>query len=136
MDSRPRFFNTETGASYPISTFEDLRETLTLMERGASNIRPYIAEWFNKVFKPAFDTLAEEPNSKVVEKGGKEVTITEDCRGLTTNDMAEKTKQVMKIPKPSADELLKESYRLQNQGIIDKGTESGTKTIIYGFRHN
>jgi hypothetical protein len=31
MDSRPRIIDTETGKFYPISTFEDLKETLELM---------------------------------------------------------------------------------------------------------
>jgi len=121
MDNRPRFDNIETAAFYPISTFEDLRETLTLMERGGSNVRPYIAEWYNKVFIPAFEESPEEPNSKGVEKGGKETTLQEDRKGLTSNELAEKTKEVLKIPKPSADEMLKKYlYPLLNQGIIDK----------------
>jgi hypothetical protein len=121
IDNRPRFVNIQTGAVYPISTFEDLKEALVLMERGGSNIRPYIADWYNKVFKPAFDALPEEPNSKVVEKDGKETAIVEERRGITSNDLAEKTKQVLKIPKPSSDDMLKKYlYPLLNQGIIDK----------------
>jgi hypothetical protein len=107
MDSRPRFVNIQTGAFYPIPTFEDLKETLELMERGASNVRPYIAEWYNKVFKSAYKELPEEPNSKVVEKGGKETTVKEERIGLTSNDLAEKTKEVFKTSKPSTDEILK-----------------------------
>ncbi|HJR84087.1 MAG TPA: hypothetical protein VJ772_01835 [Nitrososphaeraceae archaeon] len=117
MDARPRFVNIETGAIYPISTFEDLKETLELMERGGSNIRPYIAEWYNKVFKPAYNELPEEPNTKVVD----DKIRTEDRKGLTSNELAQKTKEVMKIPKPSADQILKKYiYPLLNQGIIDK----------------
>ena len=48
MDSRPRLVNLETNAFYPISLFEDLKETLVLMERCGSNVRPYIADWYNK----------------------------------------------------------------------------------------
>ena len=36
MDERPRIVNTETGAFYPISTFEDVKETWELMERGGA----------------------------------------------------------------------------------------------------
>ena len=121
MDNRPRFVHKETGAFYPISTFEDLKEALELMERGASNVRPYISEWYNKVFKPAYQDLPAEPNSKVIEIGGKEITKTEERRGLTSNDLAEKTKEILKITKPSADEMLKKYlYPLLNQGIIDR----------------
>jgi hypothetical protein len=54
MDNRPRIVDTETGQFWPIATFEDLKETLLLMERAASGVRPYIANWFNDVFIPAF----------------------------------------------------------------------------------
>jgi len=121
MDIRPKFVNVNTGAFYPISTFEDLKETLQLMERGASNIRPYVAEWYNKVFKPVYYTLPEEPDSKVVGKGEKEITITEERVGLTSNELAQYTKQILKSPKPSTDEMLKKYlYPLLNQGVIDK----------------
>jgi hypothetical protein len=39
MDCRPRVVNTETGQFWPIATFEDLKETLLLMERAASGVR-------------------------------------------------------------------------------------------------
>jgi hypothetical protein len=122
IDSRPRFVNIQTGAFYPISTFADLKETLQLMETGASNVRPYIAQWYIKIFKPAYDELPQEPDSKVVvDKSGKEITINEDRRGMTSSDLAEKTKQDLRIPKPNADEMLKKYlYPLLNQGIIDK----------------
>ena len=54
MDDRPRIVNTETGAFYPISTFEDLKETWGLMERGGSNVRAYLAECYNRVILPVF----------------------------------------------------------------------------------
>jgi hypothetical protein len=53
--------------------------------------------------------------------GSMENTITEDRKGLTSNDLAEKTKQILKTSKPSADQILKKYlYPLINQGIIDK----------------
>jgi hypothetical protein len=42
IDCRPRLVHKETGALYPISTFEDLNETMALMERGGSKVRPYL----------------------------------------------------------------------------------------------
>jgi len=121
MDSRPRFVDAQTGAFYPISTFDDLKEVLEVMERGASNIRTYIAEWYNMVFKPAYDELPQEPDSRIIEKAGKEMTVTEERRGITTNALIEKTSQVLKIPKPSSDQILKKYlYPLLNHGIIDK----------------
>lgn len=121
MDSRPRYVNIKTGAFYPISTFQDLKETLHLMERGASSIRQYIAEWYNQVFAPSYQQLSE-PNAKVVYKDGHETVVAQEVHlGLTTNELAEKTKEILKIPKPSSDEILKKYlYPLLNQGIIDK----------------
>jgi hypothetical protein len=62
MDYRPRIVDTKTGQFWPIATFEDLKETLLLMERAASGLRPYIANWFNDVFIPAFKDLDGKPN--------------------------------------------------------------------------
>lgn len=50
MDQRPRLVHKETGAFYPIATYEDLKDTHDLMERAATNIRPYVAEWYDRVF--------------------------------------------------------------------------------------
>jgi hypothetical protein len=50
MDSRTTIVDTETGQFCPISIFEDLKETLLLMEVAASGVRPYIANWYNDVF--------------------------------------------------------------------------------------
>jgi hypothetical protein len=41
MDSRPKIEDTQTGRFYPISTFEDLKETLELMRMASSMVRPY-----------------------------------------------------------------------------------------------
>ena len=50
MDNRPRLVDKETEAFYPISTFEDLKETMILMERGGSRVRPYLQQWYNDFF--------------------------------------------------------------------------------------
>jgi hypothetical protein len=39
MDNRPRIMNTETGQFWPIATFEDLKETLLLMEVAAIAVK-------------------------------------------------------------------------------------------------
>jgi hypothetical protein len=40
MDQRPKLIHKETGAFYPISTFEELKDTLAFMERASTNMRP------------------------------------------------------------------------------------------------
>ena len=61
MDSRPRVVDTQTGKFYPIATFEDLKETLSLMGMASSMLRPYVANWYNIVFIPGFEALPDQP---------------------------------------------------------------------------
>lgn len=127
MDSRPRLIpvsNTEIeeGAEeefYPIATFQDLQETLQLMGMASSTIRPYIADWYNKVFIPAYKSLDGKPNDLRSANG---YTIASEIHvGVCTEQLAEKTKQIMHTNKPSSDDLLKSYlYPLLNLGIIDK----------------
>jgi hypothetical protein len=86
MDNRPRIVNTETGQIWPISTFEDLKETLLLMERAASGLRPYIANWYNDVFLPAFKDLDGKPND--LKDDYDNVIIKERHVGVTTEQLA------------------------------------------------
>ena len=99
MDCRPRLVHKETGVFYPIATFEDLKETLTLMEMAATNIRGYVVDWYNRVFVPAFKTLFKalggEPRIKTSEYDPNMIIAKESYVGLTTNELAEKTKEVM-----------------------------------------
>jgi hypothetical protein len=119
MDSRPKVVDTETGQFWPIAIFEDLKETLLLMERAASGVRPYIVNWFNDVFLPAFKDLDDKPNELKDEDGN--TIIKERYVGVTTEQLAEKTKTVYGGLKPSSGDVLnKYLYPLINQGIVDK----------------
>ena len=132
MDNRPKIVEQETGQFYPIATFEDLKETLQLMERGASDIRPYITKWYNDVFDRAFQDCNGEPNAIVNEDG---IIISKEKHvGVTTEQLAEKTKEVYGGPKPSGrDLLLRYIYPLINQGIIDKVKSelNGKQNILF-----
>ncbi|MGA9154569.1 MAG: hypothetical protein WBZ36_28625 [Candidatus Nitrosopolaris sp.] len=119
MDNRPRVVNTETGQFWPITTFEDLKETLFLMERAASGVRPYLVNWFNDVFIPAFKDLDGHPNEMRTDNSP--LLMKERYVGVTTEQLAEKTKKVYGGLKPSSGDLLnKYLYPLINQGIVDK----------------
>jgi hypothetical protein len=119
MDNRPRIVDTETGQFWPIATLDDLKETLLLMERAASGVRPYIANWFNDVFIPAFKDLDGKPNELKDTDGN--TLIKERYVGVTTEQLAEKTKKVYGGLKPSSGDLLtKYLYPLIHQGIVDK----------------
>lgn len=127
MDSRPRFVNMETGVHWIIPIFKDLKKSLELMKVGGSNVRSYIVEFYNRVFKYTYGLLSGPDyliKTKYNNKGESyEVKITEDREGLTTIVLAEKTNEILGIPKPSTDELYKQYLQpLMNQGIIDKIT--------------
>jgi hypothetical protein len=119
MDNRPRIVDSETGQFWPIATFEDLKETLLLMERAASGIRPYITNWFNNVFIPAFKDLDGTPKEL---RDDNDVLISKERYvGVTTEQLGEKTKVAYGGLKPSSGDLLtKYLYPLINQGIVDK----------------
>jgi hypothetical protein len=139
IDSRPklvvRIINEDEGneeeVPYPIATFEDLKETLQLMGMASSTIRPYIAHWYNNVFIPAFESLGGKPNSIKTEGG---YTLESETHvGVNTQQLAEKTKEILG-KKPGSDELLKSYlYPLLNLGIIDKvrSTINGKANIYF-----
>ena len=119
MDQRPKLVHKETGAFYPIATLEDLKDTLPLIERAASNMRPYLAEWYDEVFLEAFEELDGQPNVYTNELGV--VYEKEYYVGLTTEQLASKTKEVMLTKKPSSDEIrIIYIDPLVNLGLIEK----------------
>jgi hypothetical protein len=118
MDSRPRVLDKETGAFYPIALFEDLKETLVLMERGGSNVRPYLAEWYDLVFRPTYNDQNEIPKSTYNDVG---IKMAETIVGVTTEELADQTAKVMNCAKPSIEDIRKKYLDpLINQGIINK----------------
>jgi hypothetical protein len=125
MDSRCKIIDTQTGKFYPISTVGDLKETLELMGHASSLLRPYIIDWANLVFYPAFKDLPSEPNRTAKESfdsqgNTREVTVMQERTiGLTTRQLADKTEEITGNA-ISAETILKSYlYPLQNAGIID-----------------
>ena len=118
MDDRPRIVNTETGAFYPISTFEDLKETWELMERGGSNVRAYLAECYNKVILPVFKELDGELKERKSEEG--KIIEKETHLGLTTEEIGQAIHEILEIPTPGIRELRETYlYPLANHGLIN-----------------
>jgi hypothetical protein len=137
MDQRPKLVHKETGAFYPISTFEDLKDTLALMERAATNMRPYLADWYDRVFLEAFKGLDGKPNEYVNDIGI--IYERENHVGLTTEQLAMKTKEIMQVRKPSTDEI-RESYLvpLINLGLIEKtpSIRDGRQNIYFPVEYS
>ena len=118
LDSRPRLVDTETGAFFPIAIFEDLKETLVLMERGGSNLRPYLAEWYDIVFTTTYEDQNDTSKSAYNDVG---IKMTETIVGVTTEELADKTAEVMSVSKPSIEDIRKKYLDpLIYQGIVNK----------------
>jgi hypothetical protein len=111
MDCRPMLVNRQTRAFYPISTFEDLKETMLLMERGASKVRPYLQQWYDEVFLRCFERLGDDPNKFENNLG---FMSSESVVGLTTADLNKAT-----LENPDA---IRKRYLdpLINLGLIQK----------------
>lgn len=131
MDSRPRIIDIETGKFYPISTFTDLKETLQLMKMASSVLRPYVSYWYNKVFLPRFKELGGQPNAIYADSG---IPIEKETYvGLTTEQLASATFEVMKIPITTGDIRKQYLYPLSNLGIINivKSSINGNELICF-----
>jgi hypothetical protein len=126
MDSRPKIIDTETGKFYPISTFEDLKETLQLMRMASSMVRPYVAYWYNTIFLPAFKELPEQPTKltkEIIDRDGQkqEIVVMQETEiGLTSKELAQKTYDIVKIPLSAEKVREQYLYPLANMGIINK----------------
>ncbi|HEU4447657.1 MAG TPA: hypothetical protein VFR94_23485 [Nitrososphaeraceae archaeon] len=129
MDCRPRLVHKETGAFYPISTFEDLKETMALMERGGSKVRPYLQQWYNDVFVKCYTKLDDKPKEYKNELG---ITYSvEEVVGLTSEDLAKETDEDPNhIRKKYLEPLI-------NLGLIQKSPNvKDWRTNIYSLPDN
>ena len=121
MDCRPKLVHKATGAFYPISTFEDLKETMLLMERGGSKVRPYIQQWYNDVFVKCFARLEGKPKEHQNEFGN--VYCKEEVVGLTTEDLAnETTEDPNHIRKKYLDPLINLGFVQKTPSVKDGRT--------------
>jgi hypothetical protein len=90
---RPRLTIVKKGdisiQTIPIATFEDLQNTISLMEY-SDGVRPYILEWYYEVLLKAFEEKTE-PDLKVNSKGEE---LKEDRVALTSQDIIKKHFQI------------------------------------------
>ena len=132
MDSRPRILDTVTGKFYPIATFKDLKEALQLMKMASSVLRPYVANWYNKILLPRFRELDGKPNEKRSDDG-LIVVEKETYVGLTTEQLANATFDIMKTPMTTTDIRKQYLYPLSNMGIINivKSSINGNEILSF-----
>ena len=119
IDKRPRLSQEidtyPFSRTIPLAVFEDLRETMFLMEY-ANGVRPYILEWYYSVFLPVYNKKTK-PDTKIDSRG--EVRE-EEIIALTSGDLIERTKEV--YGKTLNTQKLTETYLypLLNENYIDK----------------
>jgi hypothetical protein len=116
---RPRIIIVKKGdikiQTIPIATFEDLQNTISLMEY-SDGVRPYILEWYYDIFLKAFEEK-EKPDSKINSKGEE---LREDRIALSSQDIVKKHKEIHNETLTSKQLLESCLYPLLNQGYIDK----------------
>lgn len=98
----------------PMATYSDLQESISLMNNNVGGIRPYVLDWYHYVFFELYGSKSG-PNSK--SKNGE--IITEPRIALTTNELIEKTVEVIKKPYSTKQILTEFIYPLLNMGYID-----------------
>ena len=116
MDSRWKIVDTDTGRFWPISNYQDLKETLLLMKNGASSVRVYQAQFYNNRFLPLFKKLGDSKDT--FQKSGN-IIITEAVTGFTARKLEEEIKKEFGETigrKTLEDKLL---YPLVNLGILN-----------------
>jgi hypothetical protein len=110
----------------PVALFEDLQESIFLMEN-SSGLRPYQIEWYEKVFLPAFNDKTTADSRMV-----KNQLVSENIIAVTTEQLAKKTKEVYN--RHTGSKKILETYLepLLNEGYIDRtGSDIDHRTHIY-----
>ena len=126
--ARPRITIVKKGdtkiQTIPITTFEDLKNTVSLMEY-SDGVRPYILEWYYNVLLKAYEEKGDTPDSKIIiksKKSGEEFQeiLTEERVAVTSQDLIDKHKEKHNETLTSHKLLQSYLYPLLNHGYIDK----------------
>ena len=117
---RPRITIVKKGdtkiQTIPIATFEDLKNTVSLMEY-SDGVRPYILEWYYDVLLKAYEDKGDKIDSKVNSKGEE---LKEERVAVTSQDLIKKHKAKHNETLTSHKLLQSYLYPLLNHGYIDK----------------
>ena len=106
--------------------FEDLAEAMFLMEN-STGLRPYQLEWYEKVFRAEYNAMTTADFKTV-----KSQVVTENIIAVTTERLAQKTKEVYQRVITSKKVLDTYLEPLLNEGYIDKtGSDIDHRANIY-----
>ena len=116
---RPRITIIKKGdiniQTIPIATFEDLKNTIDLMEY-SDGVRPYILEWYYDIFLKTFEEKGDKIDSKVNSKGDE---LKEDRIAVTSQNLIKKHKENHNEILTTHKLLQSYIYLLLNHGYID-----------------
>jgi hypothetical protein len=116
---RPRITVVKKGdtniQTIPIATFEDLKNTVSLMEY-SDGVRPYILEWYYDIFLKTFEDKGDKIDSKVNSKGEE---LKEDRVAVTSQNLIKKHKEKHNETLTTHKLLQSYIYPLHNNGYID-----------------
>lgn len=123
-DKRPLLVMEQQQVTAPIATFEDLKEALSLVEY-ANGVRPYVLDWFNKVFLAKYADKQQASTNSDDNEG-------EQQDGISTKELAEWIKY--KEGKRVSREYLRQNYcdPLYNTGYLDKEkNQRDNREVLY-----
>ena len=116
---RPRITIVKKGdtniQTIPIATFEDLKNTVSLMEY-SDGVRPYILEWYYDIFLKTFEDKGDKIDSKINSKGEE---LKEDRVAVTSQNLIKKHKEKHNETLTTHKLLQSYLYPLLNHGYID-----------------
>jgi hypothetical protein len=120
---RPRITIVKKGdtkiQTLPIATFEDLKNTIELMEY-SDGVRPYILQWYNEVLLKAYEDKEDTPDFKTKKNNkGEDEVITENRVAVTSQDLIKKHKEIHNETLTTHKLLQYYLYPLINHGYID-----------------
>lgn len=98
----------------PMALYSDLYESLSLFSNSIGGVRPYVLDWYRNIFLNLYGSKSE-PNSKY--KNGE--VISEERIAVTSQELIDKTNEIMKKHYTSKNILEEFLYPLLNLGYID-----------------
>jgi hypothetical protein len=120
---RPRITIVKKGDTniqiLPITTFEDLKNTIELMEY-SDGVRPYILEWYYEILLKTYEDKEDTPDFKAKKNSkGEDEVISEDRVAVTSQNLIKKHKEKHNETLTTHKLLQSYLYPLINNGYID-----------------
>ena len=122
------------GARYPVSHFQDLKETYELMESAGGNVRSYLAIFYNTVLVPFCDIMDKPGEDTYIDDQGKTIVIAKQSRkGRTVPELIEQTKLMLGFTPSRTEMHSKYLTPMINLGLVnwEKSVKKGSENIYF-----